>query len=119
MPVAKTFKLDKLMEAVRFYAEKTDTRVTIEYILFDGFNDTADDVKALGELIRGLPCKINILAYNPVPGLDFQRPSEEKVDWFAKRLNRHAPIVTVRKSRGRDIDAACGQLAGKFLSNNK
>ena len=119
MPIAKTFKLDKLMEAVKFYTEKTDTRATIEYIIFDGFNDTLDDVKALSELIRGIPCKINILAYNPVPGLDFKRPTDEKVDWFAKKLYPHTPIVTIRKSRGRDIDAACGQLAGKYESDNK
>ncbi|HVP07348.1 MAG TPA: 23S rRNA (adenine(2503)-C(2))-methyltransferase RlmN, partial [Candidatus Acidoferrum sp.] len=63
MPVAQTFKLDKLMEAVRYYAEKTGQRVTFEYIIFDGFNDTMDDVLALSALVRGIPCKINILAY--------------------------------------------------------
>ena len=119
MPVAKRYPLGDLMQAVKYYAEKTDTRATIEYILFDGFNDTLEDVKAFSELIRGVPCKINILAYNPVPGLDFKRPSDDKVDWFAKKLYPHTPIVTVRKSRGRDIDAACGQLAGNYLSNNK
>lgn len=119
MPVAKRYPLPGLIAAVRKYTEKTDTRATIEYILFDGFNDTKEDVKAFRELIRGLPCKINILAYNPVPGLDFKRPSDEKVDWFARMLYPHTPIVTVRKSRGRDIDAACGQLAGKFLMNNQ
>lgn len=119
MPIAKRYPLAELMQAVRYYAEKTDTRATIEYILFDGFNDTLEDVKAFREIIRGVPCKINILAYNPVPGLDFKRPSDDKVDWFAQKLYPHTPIVTVRKSRGRDIDAACGQLAGKYLSDNK
>jgi 23S rRNA (adenine2503-C2)-methyltransferase len=113
MPVAETFGLDKLMEAVRYYAETTDDRVTIEYILFDGFNDTAEDVRNLARLIRGIPCKINILAYNEVPGLTFKRPSEEKVDWFGRQLYPRAPAVTVRKSRGRDIAAACGQLAAR------
>ncbi|MBK7143555.1 MAG: 23S rRNA (adenine(2503)-C(2))-methyltransferase RlmN [bacterium] len=113
MPIAETFGLDKLMEAIRYYTETTGQRVTFEYILFDGFNDTLDDVKALGNLVRGIPCKINVLAYNEVPGLDFKRPSDDKVDWFGRMLQPRTPAVTVRKSRGRDIDAACGQLAAR------
>lgn len=111
MPVAKTFKLDKLVEAIRYYTEKTKNRVTFEYIIFKDFNDSMDDVLALSKLIKGIPCKINLLAYNPVDGLDFERPSDEKVDWFGRQLFPRVPAVTVRKSRGRDIDAACGQLA--------
>ncbi|MBD3333659.1 23S rRNA (adenine(2503)-C(2))-methyltransferase RlmN, partial [candidate division GN15 bacterium] len=113
MPIAQTFKLDKLMEAIRYYTERTGFRVTFEYIVFEDFNDTMDDVKALARLIQGIPCKINLLAYNPVDGLDFERPSDDKVDWFARQLYPRAPAVTVRKSRGQDIDAACGQLAAK------
>jgi 23S rRNA (adenine2503-C2)-methyltransferase len=113
MPVARTFALDKLIDAVRYYAEVTGQRVTFEYILFDGFNDTLEDIKALARLVEGIPCKINILAYNPVPGLPFSRPSDEKVDWFGRQLYPRTPAVTVRKSRGRDIDAACGQLAAR------
>lgn len=116
MPVAETFCLEKLMEAIRYYAETTEQRVTFEYILFDGFNDTLDDVMALAALVRGIPCKINILAYNEVPGLPFKRPSDEKVDWFGRMLYPRTPAVTVRKSRGRDIDAACGQLAARKLT---
>jgi 23S rRNA (adenine2503-C2)-methyltransferase len=113
MPVAETFGLEKLMEAVRYWAEKTGERVTFEYILFDGFNDSMEDVKALAQLVRGIPCKINVLAYNEVPGLKFKRPSDEKVDWFGRQLYPRTPAVTVRKSRGRDIAAACGQLAAE------
>ena len=114
MPVAKAYPLDRLIEAVRYYTEKTKTRITFEYVLFEDFNDTKEDILALSELIRGIPCKINIFAYNPVDGLDFKRPGEDKVDWFARQLYPRAPAVTVRKSRGRDIDAACGQLAGRI-----
>lgn len=114
MPIAETYPLDKLAEAARYYTQKTGYRVTFEYVLFDGFNDQPEDVKALTELIKGIPCKINIFAYNPVPGMNFNRPSDEKVDWFARELYPRAPAVTVRKSRGRDIAAACGQLAGKI-----
>jgi 23S rRNA (adenine2503-C2)-methyltransferase len=114
MPVARTYGLDDLIAAIRYYTEKTGRRVTFEYILFDGFNDTMDDVLALTRLVQGIPCKINVLAYNPVPGLDFARPSDDKVDWFAKMLYPRTPAVTVRKSRGQDIDAACGQLAARY-----
>jgi 23S rRNA (adenine2503-C2)-methyltransferase len=115
MPVAETFGLERLMEAVKYYAEATGQRVTFEYILFDGFNDTMEDVRALARLVHGIPCKINVLAYNEVAGLPFVRPSDEKVDWFGRQLYPRTQAVTVRKSRGRDIDAACGQLAAKAL----
>jgi len=115
MPVARTFALPKLMEAVRYYAETTGSRVTFEYILMDGFNDTKEDILALTKLVQGIPCKINVLAYNPVPGLNHRRPSDEKVDWFARELYPRTPAVTVRTSRGQDIDAACGQLAARRI----
>lgn len=111
MPVAETFELRGLMEAVKYYTDTTKSRVTFEYILFKGFNDTMEDVLALSRLISGIPCKINLIAYNPVSGLEFERPSDERVDWFGRQLYPRAPAVTVRKSRGTDIDAACGQLA--------
>lgn len=113
MPIAETFGLDKLIDAVRYYADQTRDRVTFEYVLIEGFNDGMEDVLALARLIEGIPCKINILAYNPVPGLPYKRPSDEKVDWFGRQLYPRAPAVTVRKSRGRDIEAACGQLAAR------
>ncbi|MEW5795637.1 MAG: 23S rRNA (adenine(2503)-C(2))-methyltransferase RlmN [Candidatus Zixiibacteriota bacterium] len=115
MPVARTYRLDKLMDAIRYYTQQTGRRVTFEYILFEGFNDTMEDVLSLTRLVQGIPCKINVLAYNPVPGLDFTRPSDEQVDWFARMLYPRTPAVTVRKSRGQDIAAACGQLAAQMI----
>ncbi|UCD63520.1 MAG: 23S rRNA (adenine(2503)-C(2))-methyltransferase RlmN [Candidatus Zixiibacteriota bacterium] len=115
MPIAQSCSLEELSDTLRYYTEKTSTRVTFEYILFDGFNDSIDDVMAISRYIQGIPCKINLLAYNPVEGAEFGRPSDEKVDWFARQLYPRAPAVTVRKSRGRDIDAACGQLAARHL----
>ena len=113
MPIAKTFKLDNLIEACRYYAECSKQPVTFEYIVFDKFNDTKQDIDDLSRLMKTLDCKINVMAYNPVPGLDFKRPSDEAVNRFGKELNARVKTVTVRKSRGRDIEAACGQLAAR------
>ncbi len=112
MSIAAKYPLDKLAAAVKQYTQTTRTRVTFEYALFDGFNDTMDDIKALTRFVQGIPCKINLLAYNPVSGAEWKAPSLEKIDWFAKQLYPRVPAVTVRRSRGADIDAACGQLAG-------
>jgi 23S rRNA (adenine2503-C2)-methyltransferase len=113
IPIAAKYDLKALMEAVRYFVETKGKRITFEYIIFDGFNDSMDDIKALAGLIRGIPCKINLLAYNPVGVLLYNRPSDEKVNEFGRLLYPRVPAVTVRKSRGLDIEAACGQLAGK------
>lgn len=119
MPVAKKYPLGQLAEALKYYTDMTKFRVTFEYILFAGFNDAMDDVMALSNFIHGIPCKINLLAYNAVDDLEFERPTEEAVDWFARQLYPRTPAVTVRKSRGVDIDAACGQLAAKQIKRRK
>lgn len=111
MPVARSFDLNDLIDAMRYYTRKTKSHITIEYILFKDFNDGMDDVKALTHFLQGLPCKLNIIAYNPVEGLDFTRPTDEEVDAFARKLYQRLPAVMVRKSRGSDVNAACGQLA--------
>lgn len=113
MPVTRKYPLDELMKVLKLYTKKTRSRVTFEYALFAGFNDSKDDIKALSRLVQGIPCKINLLAYNPVNNLPFERPTDEKLDWFARQLYPKVPAVTVRKSRGVDIGAACGQLAGR------
>ncbi len=118
MPVARTFKLDKLIGAVKYYREITGTRVTFEYILFEGFNDRKEDVRALSKLLGRISCQVNLLAYNPVESLDFKRPDEDNINIFASALVKNKLTVTVRKSRGLDIDAACGQLAAKELIRN-
>jgi 23S rRNA (adenine2503-C2)-methyltransferase len=113
MPVARGNPLEELMEAVRYWATRRARRVTFEYILFKGINDSDEHALELARLIQGIPCKINVMAYNPVDGADLERPADEAVDRFARFLYPRAPAVTVRKSRGVDIDAACGQLAAK------
>ncbi|MFQ5607656.1 MAG: 23S rRNA (adenine(2503)-C(2))-methyltransferase RlmN [Candidatus Zixiibacteriota bacterium] len=111
MPVARTFALEGLIEEIRNYSAGRRRRITCEYVLLEGVNDSADDVRDLARLLSGVNCKVNVLSYNPAPGLNFVRPSDEKVDWFARGLSRAGVLVTVRTSRGRDISAACGQLA--------
>jgi len=114
MPVAKKYNLEKLIKAAKYFAEQRKKRMTFEYILFKGFNDSKQDALNLAELVKGIPCKINILAYNPIDNLPYKRPTDEEVDEFGRLLYPLAPAVTIRKSRGLDISAACGQLAGKF-----
>ena len=113
IPVARKYDLKKLMEAAVYFARQRKKRITFEYILFKDFNDSRRDAEMLAKLVEGIPCKINILAYNPIDNLPYRRPTDEEVDEFGRSLYPIAPAVTVRKSRGIDISAACGQLAGK------
>ncbi|GIV59008.1 23S rRNA (adenine(2503)-C(2))-methyltransferase RlmN [Rhodocaloribacter litoris] len=103
--------LDALEEAIRYYIRKTRRRITYEYCLFAGVNDTDEDAHALARIVARAPGKVNLIQYNPVAGLDFAPTSEEQLNRFIRLLVAHGVTVTVRRSRGRDIDAACGQLA--------
>jgi len=110
MPINAKFPLEQLMETCRDLTFKGTERITFEYILIKDFNDTDEDAKRLVKLMRGIPCKINLLAYNENPFIDFKRPSEERVLRFQNILLRSHLTVTYRRSRGRDVAAACGQL---------
>jgi 23S rRNA (adenine2503-C2)-methyltransferase len=110
MPRAAKVPLGELLDAAREYARATDTRVTMEYVLLRGLNDSPDDAVRLGRLLRGGPFKINLIPYNPGADDGLERPSAEEVDAFARRVWPEAPVVTVRWSQGPDIAAACGQL---------
>ena len=105
--------LDSLRDALTYFYEKTKSRVTFEYIIFDGFNDELSDARELAEFAKCVPCKINIIEYNPIDGEPFKKAQEDKVNQFALFLESLNMIVNVRRSRGKDIDAACGQLANK------
>jgi 23S rRNA (adenine2503-C2)-methyltransferase len=110
MPVNKAYPIGRLMKALRYYRERTGRTVTIEYVLFKGMNDADEDAARLGELLRGIPCMINILMFNPFPGSAFERPDEERVYAFRNLLLRNGYVAVVRNSMGKDISAACGQL---------
>ncbi len=110
MPINKKHPLKELLDAVKHFAEKRKRGVTFEYVLIEDVNDSEKDALALSKLIRGIPCKINLIPYNPVPDLPYQKPSEENIIAFRDYLYPRCPAVTLRLSKGEDILAACGQL---------
>ncbi len=113
MPINESNTLEVLAEALQHFYRQTETRVTFEYIIFKGFNDTLDDARELVQFCRNVPSKVNIIEYNPIDDGEFQQADPAKVDAFARYLESRNVVVNVRRSRGKDIDAACGQLANK------
>jgi 23S rRNA (adenine2503-C2)-methyltransferase len=113
MPINESNSLQALAEALKYFYEKTKTRVTYEYIIFDGFNDEIEDARELAQFCKHIPCKVNIIEYNAIDEGQYQQASPEKVEAFAKYLLSKNIVVNIRRSRGKDIDAACGQLANK------
>jgi 23S rRNA (adenine2503-C2)-methyltransferase len=110
MPVNRTYPIERLMQALHYHCRTTGNTVTIEYVLFKGVNDSFEDAKRLTVLLKGLPCMINLLMFNPFPGSSFVRPDDKRVYAFRDFLLNHGYITVVRNSRGKDIGAACGQL---------
>jgi 23S rRNA (adenine2503-C2)-methyltransferase len=113
MPINEQNSLKALAEALKYYYAKTKNPVTYEYIIFDGFNDNISDAEELARFCKHLPCKVNIIEYNPISMAAFINAGEDKVEAFANHLRKHGVNVHLRRSRGKDIDAACGQLAIK------
>ncbi len=113
MPINESNTLEALKEALLHFYKKTGNRITLEYILFYRFNDTLEDAKELWQFAKQFPCKINIIEYNPIAEANYTNTDPATLDKFAKFLESKNMVVNVRRSRGKDIDAACGQLAGK------
>lgn len=113
MPINDSNTLEALAESLQYFYEKTGTRVTYEYCIFKDFNDEIEDAKELLAFCQHVPCKVNIIEYNSIDGGKYQQADQKKVDAFADYLEKNRVIVNVRRSRGKDIDAACGQLANK------
>ena len=118
MAINESNNLESLADSLRYFHEKTGTRVTFEYIIFDGFNDQLSDARELVQFCKHVPCKVNIIEYNPIDDGEIQMARNERVEDFVKLLEDCNIIVNVRRSRGKDIDAACGQLANKNTPAN-
>ena len=114
MPINNAINLQTLKESIRYFYEKTNNRVTYEYILFKGINDDLDAARKLAAFCRISPCKVNLIEYNTVDGFDFEKSTEENTEGFIEFLEHRNIIVHLRKSKGKDIDAACGQLVNKL-----
>lgn len=117
MPINEHNSLESLQQAIKYFYEKTATRLTYEYIIFKDFNDSLSDAVELANFAKITPCKINIIEYNPIDEGEFQQAHPEKVAEFVDYLERRNLIVNIRRSRGKDIDAACGQLANKLVKS--
>jgi 23S rRNA (adenine2503-C2)-methyltransferase len=113
MPINEQNSLKALAEALKYYFAKTKNPVTYEYIVFDNFNDSLEDAMELARFCKHLPCKVNIIEYNPISFADYQNAAVDKIDAFADYLKKQGITTNIRRSRGKDIDAACGQLAVK------
>ncbi len=111
MPINETNNLQVLVEALDYYYNTTKNAVTFEYILFSNINDSYEDADALIKICRRIPSKVNIIEYNPIAFANFTKPDEERTDAFMEYLAKHRVNARLRRSRGKDIDAACGQLA--------
>ncbi|GAB4136633.1 MAG: 23S rRNA (adenine(2503)-C(2))-methyltransferase RlmN [Bacteroidia bacterium] len=113
MPINEQNSLDALADALNYFYEKTGTRVTFEFIVFKDFNDSVQDALELAAYCRKVPAKVNIIEYNPIDDGEFQQTLPGRLEKFKQVLEEKGIIVNIRRSRGKDIDAACGQLANK------
>lgn len=122
VPVNKKYPIKDFLAGVARYIEKSKAnrgKVTIEYVMLDHINDSTDQAHELGKLLKDTPCKINLIPFNPYPGSPYGRSSNSRIDRFNKVLMEYGYTVTVRTTRGDDIDAACGQLVGDVVDRTK
>ncbi|WP_299136578.1 23S rRNA (adenine(2503)-C(2))-methyltransferase RlmN [uncultured Tenacibaculum sp.] len=113
MPFNSTFPLKDLKESLEYWYEKTNKTITYEYVVWNGINDKKEDIDALIKFCQHVPCKVNLIEYNPIDDGEFQQASERALNNYISNLEMNDIVVNVRRSRGKDIDAACGQLANK------
>ncbi|MCH1919023.1 bifunctional tRNA (adenosine(37)-C2)-methyltransferase TrmG/ribosomal RNA large subunit methyltransferase RlmN [Shewanella sp. A3A] len=122
VPINKKYPLKEFLAAIQRYIAKTNAnrgRVTLEYVMLDHINDSTDQAHELAQLMKDTPCKVNLIPFNPYPGSPYGRSSNSRIDRFCKVLMDYGLTVIVRKTRGDDIDAACGQLAGDIRDRTK
>ena len=120
MPINRKYPLAELLAACRRYlAHAPRDFVTFEYVMLDGVNDSPAQARALVRLVRDVPCKLNLIPFNPFPGTEFRTSPRPRILAFQRTLADAGLIATIRKTRGEDIDAACGQLAGRVQDRTK
>lgn len=113
MPFTKSFPLPELREALEYWYKKTKSKITYEYVVWKGINDDKASIDALVKFCKYVPCKVNLIEYNAIDDGNFQQASEKAINEYIAALEKNNIVVKVRRSRGKDIDAACGQLANK------
>ena len=113
MPFSSNFPLADLRESLEYWYQKTKSKITYEYVVWKGINDNQEAIDALVKFCKYVPCKVNLIEYNPIDDGEFQQASDEAIDNYIKALAKYDIVAKVRRSRGKDIDAACGQLANK------
>lgn len=118
MPINQSSPLEELADALKHWYQLTKRKVTYEYVVWKGLNDKREDVEALIKFCKIIPSKVNLIEYNPIDDGEFQQAAPEAIDLYVKLLEQNDISVTVRRSRGKDIDAACGQLANKSEASN-
>ena len=118
MPINESNNLNALVDALNYFYQLTKNKITFEYLLLSGVNDSIDAAKELLELCKRVPAKVNIIEYNPIDNADFIKSGESQSERFINYLETHRVTAKVRRSRGKDIDAACGQLANKQQGEN-
>lgn len=122
VPINKKYNIEMFLDGVRRYIAKSNAnqgRVTVEYVMLDHINDSTEQAHQLAECLKDTPCKINLIPWNPFPGAPYGRSSNSRIDRFSKVLMEYGFTTIVRKTRGDDIDAACGQLAGDVIDRTK
>jgi 23S rRNA (adenine2503-C2)-methyltransferase len=120
VPINKKYPIANLLDACKYFVSATkNNKVTIEYVMLRDVNDSIEQAKKLSNMLQKLPCKINLIPFNFFPGAEYQQSSMETIKRFSQVLIKSGFVVTIRETRGRDIDAACGQLAGKFKDRTK
>ncbi len=119
MPIAGTYSMDELLDSCRYYFDKTGRRLTFEYSLVAGVNDTKEDAKELAELLKGMHGHVNLIPVNPIKERDFRESGEQNVRRFKNFLEKNKINVTIRREMGRDIDGACGQLRRSYMGEGR
>lgn len=119
MPIANRYSLEEVLKACRYYFDTTGRRITFEYSLVAGQNDTRQDARELIELLRGFPCHVNLIPINPIKERDYKRAEDTSISKFKVMLEKNGINSTIRRGMGKDIDAACGQLRKAYMENDR